>query len=116
MDGLLMDTVTPGMMAPLASVTLPLMAPVVVLTVWPNVSTTEPNASMRTRGVIRQCSRLMGLLRKPRKNEGPDAAKREFSTVERTLHLSHGERNWFCQTSLSLAAPNAGFWTSVLSA
>src|SRR3954471_5293817 len=66
MEGLVMDTVTPGMTAPLVSVTLPLMAPVVVLTVWPNVSATEPNASTRTRGVIRQRSRLMGLLRRSR--------------------------------------------------
>ena len=33
MDGLVMETVTPGSTAPVVSVTFPLMAPVVVLTV-----------------------------------------------------------------------------------
>src|SRR4051794_34941963 len=98
MDGLVMDTVTPGMTAPLVSVTLPLMAPVVVLTVWPNVAPTEPNASTRTRGVIRQRSRLMGLLRKSRGTRDLTPPGR-LSTFERTLHWTQGEGKRFCQTS-----------------
>src|ERR1043165_5072041 len=61
-DGLVMDTVTPGMTAPLASVILPLIAPVVVLTVWLNAAIDEPSVSRRTRTGTWQCSRLMRLL------------------------------------------------------
>jgi hypothetical protein len=67
MDGLVMETVTPGMTPPLVSVILPLIAPVVVLTVWPIAPAATPNASTKTRTGIRHCSRLMGLLRDPKK-------------------------------------------------
>ena len=43
-DGLVIDTVTPGMTAPLVSVILPLIAPVVVLTVWPIAPAATPNS------------------------------------------------------------------------
>src|SRR5689334_22585909 len=62
-DGLLIVTVTPGMIAPLASVILPLMAPVVVLTVWPSAAATDPKTRTRTNTGTWQCSRLMRLLR-----------------------------------------------------
>src|SRR3982751_6969465 len=77
-DGLVMVTVTPGITAPLASVILPLIAPVVVLTVWPNAPATDPKARTRTRIGMWQCSRLMRLLRytRQRENERPDPADR----------------------------------------
>src|SRR5215831_5367628 len=66
-DGLEIVTVTPGMTAPLASVIFPLIAPVVVLTVWPDAPATHPSASMRIKNGIWQCSRLMRVLRVSRK-------------------------------------------------
>ena len=65
-EGLVIVMVTPGITAPLASVILPLMAPVVVLTVWPDAATADASASTTTRTGIWQCSRLMRLLRVPR--------------------------------------------------
>src|SRR6478735_8795108 len=62
-DGLVIVTETPGMTAPLASVILPLMAPVVVLTVWPSAAATDPKTRTRTNTGTWQCSRLMRLLR-----------------------------------------------------
>src|SRR4249919_3626516 len=73
-EGLVIDTVTPGMTAPLVSVILPLIAPVVVLTVWPIAPAATPNSSATTRTGIRHCSRLMGLLRDPRETRDLNAA------------------------------------------
>src|SRR5438067_13415418 len=58
-DGLVIEIVTPGITAPLASVILPLMAPVVVLTVCPKPAATDPSTRARTRRGTPQCSRLM---------------------------------------------------------
>src|ERR1700694_351795 len=95
MDGLVMETVTPGRIPPVASVILPLMAPVVALTVWPNVAATEPNASTRTKTGIRQCSSLM-LLPVPTKMWDLRRGGKS-SVVERTLHPNPGQRNRFCR-------------------
>src|SRR5919197_3224619 len=62
------------MTAPLVSVILPLMAPVVVLTVWPNAPAVDPRARTRSNTGISQCLRLMRLLR-IRKNVRPDAVQ-----------------------------------------
>src|SRR5215510_7620865 len=74
-DGLVIETVTPGITAPLASVILPLMAPVVVLTVCPKPAGTDPSTRASTKRGTSQCSRLMRLLpdRDRRETRGPSA-------------------------------------------
>ena len=62
-DGLEIVTVTPGRIAPDESVTLPLMAPVVALTVWPIAAAAGMTVNARTKRGIGTCSRLMSLLR-----------------------------------------------------
>src|SRR5580765_6887008 len=79
-EGLVIDTVTPGMTALLVSVILPLMAPVVVLTVWPIAPAATPNSSATMRTGIRHCSRLMGLLRDPRETRDLNAAGKGIVT------------------------------------
>src|SRR5580765_4264653 len=79
-EGLVIDTVTPGMTALLVSVILPLMAPVVVLTVWPIAPAATPNSSATTRTGIRHCSRLMGLLRDSRETRDLNAAGKGIVT------------------------------------
>src|SRR3954466_2725524 len=73
-DGLVIVMVTPGITAPLLSVIFPLMAPVVVLTVWPSAAATDPRTRTRTNTGTWQCSRLMRLLRdRNTQTERPDA-------------------------------------------
>src|SRR5580765_7861225 len=79
-EGLVIDTVTPGMTAPLVSVILPLIAPVVVLTVWPIAPAATPNSSATTSTGIRHCSRLMGFLRDPRETRDRNAAGKGIVT------------------------------------
>src|SRR3954453_15325206 len=90
-DGLVIVMVTPGITAPLLSVIFPLMAPVVVLTVWPSAAATDPKTSTRTNTGTWQCSRLMRLLR-DRNTQRP---RDRTPSGERNYAISNGHYTRF---------------------